>query len=148
MRIVSRNPYRNSTIRRSCLLQGPGVKIQTLSVTSIDEIFSALLQQSWMTDEDVFIALSVVVETINVGYYEDSLNGIHSDLNIPNATMVSQKACSGLPFIHFKYHYIGRPKCIGLRIRIGSKPRAIKKRKITSPQWPVSLAEMCTFPRP
>ena len=63
---------------------------------------------------------------------------------IPNATIVSR---SGLPFIHFRYHYIGRPKCIGLRIRIGSEPRA-KKKKITSPQWPVYWAEMWTFPRP
>ena len=43
-------------------------------------LISALLQQSWMTDEDVFKAFSVLIENVNTDYYDNSLSGVRSDL--------------------------------------------------------------------
>jgi hypothetical protein len=43
-------------------------------------IVSALVQQSWMSDEEVFMALSVLIENINQNYYDSSLSGVRADL--------------------------------------------------------------------
>ena len=43
-------------------------------------LVSALLQQTWMSDEDVFMGLSVLIENVNVNYYDNSLSGIRADL--------------------------------------------------------------------
>ena len=43
-------------------------------------LVSALLQQTWMSDEEVFMGLSVLVENINTNYYDNSLSGIRQDL--------------------------------------------------------------------
>ena len=43
-------------------------------------IVSALLQTGWASDEDAFIILSALVESVNAGYYDSDLSGLHMDL--------------------------------------------------------------------
>ena len=43
-------------------------------------IVSALVQQAWMTDDEIFMALSVLIENVNRDYYDNSLSGVRSDL--------------------------------------------------------------------
>ena len=43
-------------------------------------LVSALLQQTWLSDEQVFNALAAYVEGVNDGYYDDALSGVHADI--------------------------------------------------------------------
>jgi hypothetical protein len=43
-------------------------------------LVSALLQTGWATDEDAFNILAAIVESVNAGYYDSELSGLHMDL--------------------------------------------------------------------